>query len=47
MFGSGRCSLAAGLAVGLLLFALLIPAALTGWNGNLGHLADLVLKGCH
>jgi hypothetical protein len=31
-------SLAAGLSVGLLLFALVIPAALTGWNGNLHHL---------
>jgi hypothetical protein len=31
-------SLAAGLGAGLLLFALAIPAALTGWNGNLGHL---------
>ena len=31
-------SLAAGLGVGLLLFALLIPAALTGWNGNIRHL---------
>jgi hypothetical protein len=31
-------SLAGGLGVGLLLFALLIPAALTGWNGNIRHL---------
>jgi Glycosyltransferase family 87 len=31
-------SLAAGLGTGLVLFALLIPAALTGWNGNLRHL---------
>jgi hypothetical protein len=31
-------SLSAGLGAGLLLFALLLPAALTGWNGNIGHL---------
>ena len=31
-------SLAAGLGAGLLLFALLLPAVLTGWNGNIGHL---------
>jgi hypothetical protein len=31
-------SLAAGLGAGLLLFALIIPAALTGWNGNIKHL---------
>jgi hypothetical protein len=31
-------SLSAGLGLGLVLFALLIPAALTGWNANLGHL---------
>jgi Glycosyltransferase family 87 len=31
-------SLAAGLGVGLVLFALLIPAALTGWNRNIEHL---------
>jgi hypothetical protein len=31
-------SLAAGLGAGLVLFALLLPAALTGWNGNIGHL---------
>ena len=30
--------LGAGLSVGLVLFALLIPAALTGWNGNIRHL---------
>jgi hypothetical protein len=30
--------LGGGLTVGLLLFAFLIPAALTGWNGNLRHL---------
>jgi Glycosyltransferase family 87 len=30
--------LSGGLTVGLLLFAFLIPAALTGWNGNLHHL---------
>jgi hypothetical protein len=30
--------LSGGLTVGLLLFAFLIPAALTGWNGNLRHL---------
>ncbi len=30
--------LGGGLTVGLLLFAFLIPAALTGWNGNLHHL---------
>lgn len=31
-------ALSAGLATGLLLFALLIPAVLTGWNGNIRHL---------
>ncbi len=31
-------ALSGGLATGLLLFALLIPAALTGWNGNIRHL---------
>jgi hypothetical protein len=31
-------SLASGLTVGLLMFALAIPAALTGWNRNLQHL---------
>jgi Glycosyltransferase family 87 len=31
-------SLTAGLGSGLLLFALFIPAALTGWNGNIRHL---------
>jgi hypothetical protein len=31
-------ALSAGLGFGLVLFALLIPAALTGWNGNLRHL---------